>query len=219
MEVGKFLEIPIKKLAKAKWNYKTDNDEMKQSLLENIKKNGQLENLIVRELKDKYEVVNGNHRLDVFIELKAKKVMCCNVGKITPKQAYRVALETNETKFDSDDVKMANLVKEILTEVEIDDLSTTMPWKAEELENMKKLSNFDWSQYDKDGEKKEKGTDPFTKLVFDLPEPVAMQLAEQIDRFKKALHPEQEVLATVSYVQPIEAICQHLAQIPDKELI
>ena len=66
-----FIEVPIDKLVKADWNYKTEDDKKQEKLKENIKRNGQIENILIRELDTGYyEVVNGNHRLSVLKELK-----------------------------------------------------------------------------------------------------------------------------------------------------
>ena len=63
--------MEVSKLIKADWNYKTDDEKKLKDLQENFKRNGQVENIIVRELsKGKYEVVNGNHRLDALKNLK-----------------------------------------------------------------------------------------------------------------------------------------------------
>ena len=62
-----FIEIPTDKLVKADWNYKTEDQEKQEKLKENIKRNGQIENIIIRELETGFfEVVNGNHRLSVL---------------------------------------------------------------------------------------------------------------------------------------------------------
>ena len=43
-------DLEVSKLVKAKWNYKEENNVLTNKLLANIKKNGQVENLLVREL-------------------------------------------------------------------------------------------------------------------------------------------------------------------------
>ena len=56
-----FIDIEVSKLIKAEWNYKKENEELSKKLLANFKEYGQVENIQVRKLGDKYEVVNGNH--------------------------------------------------------------------------------------------------------------------------------------------------------------
>ena len=81
--------IEIKKLVKADWNYKEENQILTEKLLTNFKRNGQIESIIVRELDTGFfEVVNGNHRLDVMKMLEYKTAHCYNFGKITQLQEY-----------------------------------------------------------------------------------------------------------------------------------
>lgn len=134
MEKG-FCSIPIEKLVKAGWNYKVDNQELSEKLENNIKRNGQIENVIIRELDTGFfEVVNGNHRLDVLSRLGFQEVYCYNLGNITESQAKRIAVETNETKFTGKIDELAAIMKEL--SVEFDDIDLTMPFSQEEMDEM-----------------------------------------------------------------------------------
>lgn len=146
-----FIEIPIDKLVKADWNYKTEDPEKQEKLKENIKRNGQIENIIIRELETGfYEVVNGNHRLSVLKALNIEKAHSYNLGKISQAQAIRIAIETNETKFDTDSIALAERVKELTEEFDLKDLVNTLPYSEIEIDNFSKLTDFDWEQYETD---------------------------------------------------------------------
>jgi len=170
-----YIILPLSKLVKAEWNYKTDDLEQKEKLKANITRNGQIVNSIVREFEDgTYEVIDGNHRLDAFSELNIKNVICFNKGKISKEEAMRIAIEINETKFEADNLKLAANIEQLVKEYGVDDLAMTMPYSAEEIENMSKLLHFDWSQYDnKDGEGSGEETQKFdiklsvSKFVYD----------------------------------------------------
>ena len=148
----KWVEVEVKKLIPALWNYKTDDEDQAAKLLENIRRNGQVENILVRDVgRGKYEVVNGNHRLTVFEKLKFKKVVCFNLGKISDSQAKRIAIETNETRFESDTIKLAQTFKDILGDdgFQLEELEKTMPYDAETLTGFTEMLDFNWSQFDK----------------------------------------------------------------------
>lgn len=150
---GNWQLIEVSKMKKAKWNYKYEDEEKQQKLYNQIKKNGQLENVIVRELKkDVYEVVNGNHRLPVFKKLNIKKVMCYNCGKITLRQAQRIAVETNETAFPADQLKLAELILNITKEFDVEDLANTMPYTQNEIESQIDMLNYEWDKIMMGGE-------------------------------------------------------------------
>lgn len=148
IQFDRYKAVPIDKLVKAAWNYKTDDPALLEKLKANIKRNGQVENLLVRQLPTGfYEVVNGNHRYDALVQLEATEAVVFDLGTISDAQARRIAVETNETKFDTDNIRLAELIKEIRVEFDADELAESMPYSEEELENFTKLLEFDWGQY------------------------------------------------------------------------
>lgn len=155
----KFLLVKIDKLVPADWNYKKDEPEKIKKLVNNVKRNGQIENIIVRQLKTGfYEVVNGNHRLAVFKEIGLDKAVVYDLGKISLQEAKRIAIETNETKFEVDNIKLAENIKDILSQFTLPELIETMPYSQDELENMNKLLDFDWDNFEKTQEEKKESS-------------------------------------------------------------
>lgn len=148
-DLDRFMLIPVDKLVYADWNYKVDDKQMSEKLRNNINRNGQVENVIVRELDDgMYEVVNGNHRLTVIKELGCEEVVCCNLGKISKVQAQRIAIETNETKFENDKIKLAQLINEIMDSYDVSDLQKTLPFTERKMDEMKSLFDWKWQSGD-----------------------------------------------------------------------
>jgi len=210
--------IEINKLCPAAWNYKTDNDELKEKLKNNIKQDGQIENVIIRELETGfYEVVNGNHRLLAMKELGFEQMICYNCGKISDAKAKLIAIKTNETKFEADHIKLAEVIISLKDEFTLDQIEEVTPFDKESLENFDKLLSFNWDELDSK-KKIEVDTEDFEWIKFYLPKEVAQQFNEQVDRFKRLLFPEDKI-KDVSPVQPIEAMCQTLHQVEDKEIL
>ena len=140
-----FIMIEIGKLVKADWNYKEDDDDIKEALKANIKRNGQVENIVVREIKTGfYEIVNGNHRYDALLDLGIKKVVCYNAGKMTTPAAMRLAVELNETRFPSDKVELSKVFKEMIEEFSLEDLSATFPFSEDEIKASIDLLDYDF---------------------------------------------------------------------------
>lgn len=132
-----FCEIDIDRLVMAGWNYKENNQELATKLENNIKRNGQIENIIIRELDTGFfEVVNGNHRLDVLKSLGFDKVYCYNLGQISEATAKRIAIETNETKFSTNQDLLSGLLAEIVEVDGFEDVLETMPFNEDELNSM-----------------------------------------------------------------------------------
>lgn len=136
--------IPIELIKKAPWNYKTNDEKMSKKLKNNIQRIGQVENVQVRELEDGYyEMVNGNHRLDDMNALGKKFIVAYDHGDITENEAKRIAIETNETRFSSDDLKLSEILNELKIEFNIDDLKITLPFSDHEFKNLVNLSLSD----------------------------------------------------------------------------
>jgi len=137
--------IPFELLVKADWNFKVDNDNLKDKLIENIKRNGQVVNTLVRGLDTGYyEVIDGNHRYDAFADMKVDYVLCFDFGQLSDAKARRIAVEINETRFESDNIKLAETIKDIATEYTLEELEVSMPFTMPELENFGEVLEFDW---------------------------------------------------------------------------
>jgi len=129
MTGGEWLDIPLGQLARADWNYKQDDEVMEARLLENMRRSGQIENLVVRRLgPDHYEVINGNHRLPVMTELGIDPARCFCVGEISQDEAVRLAIELNETRFATDPLRLAARLEELTEAFGREDLLTTLPF-------------------------------------------------------------------------------------------
>lgn len=190
-------------LVKAGWNYKTDSDEKKAVLLQNIKRNGLIQNLIVRELPTGFfEVVNGNHRFDALKDMGVESAHCYNVGKISELHAQRIAVETNETNFDTDQVKLGRIFTALNEEFSTEDLLTTMPYTETEFDMYKNLGSFDFDAYGStseggdvdattEGDGEEAGEEKWVDLTIHLPESVAKLWESQVYRVKEFIEKGQ----------------------------
>ena len=140
----KYKIFPIQLLVKADWNYKEENNFMSDKLKENLKRNGQIENIQVRLLQTGfYEVINGNHRLDEMVDLGRKTVIAYDHGVITKQEAIRKTIESNETKFIANPRILAELMNEIATEFGDADIAFTMPYTEDEIRNLKSMLDLD----------------------------------------------------------------------------
>lgn len=139
-------DIPVQNIDFAEWNYKEQNNFVLGKLKANLSRNGQVENLIVREIgtndsgEKLYECVNGNHRLEALIALGIETAACYDLGKISEARAKRIAVETNETRFKTNEVKLGGLLEEATKEWGFDDVLETTPYDEAHLEKMMSLS-------------------------------------------------------------------------------
>lgn len=145
--------IPIELLVPAEWNYKKDDEFMSEKLLNNIKRNGQIVTCQVRKLPTGfYEVVDGNHRLIALKKLGYEYVIVYDHGEISLSQAQRLAIETNETKFEADPIKLGNLFKDLALDFPVFDLFETLPFTEEQFNEILNSIDVSTSQIDEDYE-------------------------------------------------------------------
>ena len=125
-------ELSINDLIKADWNYKTEGtEEQIEKLITSIKVDKSVGVLAVREISisedkdgmevNKFEVIDGNHRLEALIRMNWEKVPCENFGDISKAKAITIARRRNHKWFEDDLLAYATLFKEdVLKEFKID---------------------------------------------------------------------------------------------------
>ena len=134
-----WIELPKHVLCEADWNYKVSDAKLMKKLESSIRKNGLVQNLIVRPIAGgKYEIVNGNHRYKALEFIQMDKVMTYSLGNVSLAKAKRIAVETNETNFGRDDGKLAGILRDIKEEFDAEDLHSTI---SQEVINIDKVIN------------------------------------------------------------------------------
>tara|TARA_R100001443_G_scaffold83055_1_gene89904 strand:+ start:4671 stop:5315 length:645 start_codon:yes stop_codon:yes gene_type:complete len=142
------IEMDVKDLIKADWNYKSDGtDEQIEKLMNSINVDNSVGVLAVREINNKFEVIDGNHRLEAVIRLNWEKVPCENFGEISKGKAITIARRRNHKWFEDDLLQYAQIFKEdVVPEFTMDELADFMPDSLEDMENLLKMDEFDWTE-------------------------------------------------------------------------
>lgn len=189
-DLGRYKLIPLDQCVKADWNYKEDDQAKTEKLAANIKRNGQVENVLVRKLETGfYEIVNGNHRFDAMQMVGAKNIIAYDLGEIPLSAAKRIAIETNETRFASDHLKLAEIISELGEEYSLPDLEMTMPYTLPDLEGFTSLLDFDFAGQFKDpGGDHDPDAIPPVKVILEFPEEDRAEIEPAIQRLAKR-HP------------------------------
>jgi len=146
-------ELNVADLIKADWNYKSDaSAEMLEKLCASISKDHSAGVLAVREMESgQFEVIDGNHRFQAVCELGWEKVPCENFGEISLAHAVTVARRRNHQWFEDDPLAFAELYRDVvLPEYSVGELEQFMPDSQQELEDLAKLLDFDWGEFDQE---------------------------------------------------------------------
>ena len=147
-KLARWIEVPVSALKYAEWNYKVDDDAKMEKLVANMKRNGQVESIIVRSLGDgTFEVVNGNHRLKAMRALGWTTAVAFDASPLSLTAAKRLAAETNETQFEKDNLRFAQLLADIAKESPLADMAETLPLSETEIGGFLQVLTHDWDQY------------------------------------------------------------------------
>lgn len=149
------LNVEVSELYPADWNYKSDDvpESVRTKFKNSILQDRSAGVLAVREVdgRDGYEVMDGNHRLDILRELGTGGIPVENFGKISEAEAITIAARRNHEWYPADPLKWADaLSNTVLKEFSFEALDEFMPQTRDILEQAADLLDRDLSIEDDD---------------------------------------------------------------------
>lgn len=129
VEIGSAEMVPVARLRSAVWNANRVPDKMMAKIRRSIETFGFVENLVVRPLPSEdgaFEVLSGNHRLQILLELGVEAAPVVVVDVDDP-HARILAQALNRTRGEDDPEAYARLVEDVLRGVEVDRLVEFLP--------------------------------------------------------------------------------------------
>ncbi len=134
----KTIELPLDQLRQAPWNSNRMDEHMMARLRESIKRYGLVENLVVRQTGDIYEVLSGNQRLMVLHDLGLKTIPCVVVD-LDDAHARLLTQALNHIQGQDDLGLRAELVRTILETIPEKEIAAFLP---ETVESLKALASM-----------------------------------------------------------------------------
>ena len=137
-------DVPLASLRLNAWNYNTEPPATFAKVIESLRRFGFSEPIVVRTIADGvYEVINGEHRVLAARELGMPEVPVFDLGVISDDRARELCVIFNELGGRPDTVRLADLLRDIVTTVAPADLVGVLPYAANELKHM--LDSIDFS--------------------------------------------------------------------------
>ena len=115
-----------------KWNFNQQTDEQLQALSYSRKKFGELYPIIVREIDNGYEIIDGEHRWRTAVKNNIAVVSIKNLGRISDDLVKEMMLVLNETRGNPDHIALAELVVKLKKE----NPSLVLPYKEKFVNNL-----------------------------------------------------------------------------------
>jgi ParB family chromosome partitioning protein len=120
------IELPLAVLKEAPWNANQLDAAMLQRLRSSIVKYGFVQNLVVRQIGEYYEVLSGNQRLKLLREFNVTKVPCVIV-ELDDGHARLLAQALNHVHGADDLGLRAELLREVLQVIPQQEVMAVLP--------------------------------------------------------------------------------------------
>lgn len=215
--------IPVGEIFANPWNPNEQSDFIFAKERESIRTHGFIDPILVRQIRrdeqEIYEIIDGEHRWRAAKEEGYTQIPANNLGVVTDEVAKQLTMITNDTRGQANSQKQSALLQSLMQTVPLDNLVRSLPYQQPHIMSMiRGVTAAPTPQAGASGGLSTSTSEDWTNVKLRLPMAVAEQLDAQIRRFKIRLFPDQPPDG-VSPVQPIEAMIQALAQIPDEQLL
>ena len=136
------LLVNLDKIKFNSWNPKGVGSAEYDMVKRGIEEKGLGLPVIVRQVDNHYEVVDGEQRTRACQELGYEKIVIYNLGNISDKEAKELTLwYQHQVPFD--DLKLSKLLASMQKDYDF----ISVPFPTEELDSMSKIGSFDWGDY------------------------------------------------------------------------
>jgi len=126
--------IPAERISVNRWNPNRMTAAMYAKALESIKTYGFVDPLTVREdmtrggIEPVYEIIDGEHRFRAGSDLGMTEFPCVVVHGLTDDQARKLTVVLNELHGQADPDKMGDLLSDLLSRTDLEDLMVALPY-------------------------------------------------------------------------------------------
>lgn len=131
---GEPLTVPHAAVRPNGYNYNQQSPAVFNKLVESMRQFGFTLPIIVRQLrKNAYEIIDGEHRWRAARELAMPDVRIINLGTVSDEKAKQLTIILNELGGSPDQVRLADLLRDINSNVDFGALAKVMPFAEKEL--------------------------------------------------------------------------------------
>lgn len=139
----KLKEVKVSEVKPNGWNPKDKDTKEYKQVLRSLAANGLRQPIVVREVDNHYEIIDGEQRFTAAQELGYEKVFVYNEGKMDEKQAKALTI-WYEVQVPFNEVDLSHLV------VELADVGMELPYNEAQIADFRNMAAFDFDNFDKE---------------------------------------------------------------------
>lgn len=129
------------------YNYNEMSEEMMEKEAEAFRRFGVVRSILVRQMGPKhYVIIDGEHRFKILRDAGITRVPIRNLGKISDEEAKVLTVALDDIRGQADFIKTAELFADV-KDYTLEEITTFLPYKKEELETMIDAIDFDFGEY------------------------------------------------------------------------
>jgi len=137
------------------WNPNRLSDELTQKLLNDISEKGFILPIVVRPIdKEKYQIVDGEHRWRIAKNIGLKFIPCI-IAEMDEQEARIKTIQLNRLRGEDEPELLAKLLEELSAEIDIEELSGRLPFDPFEIKESLELLEIKESRHFKERLQKE----------------------------------------------------------------
>lgn len=138
----KVVDLPIELLMEAPWNANQPDEKITERLRISLQRYGLVQNLVVRPLDGKYEVLSGNQRLKLLKEASERTIPCVVVD-VGDAGARLLSQVLNHVHGEDDLGLRSELMQRVFREVPQDEVLSVLPDTLTSLSGLTSLGKVD----------------------------------------------------------------------------
>lgn len=168
------------------WNPNVQSDFIRERTQRSIDKFGFVDPLTVRETQEDnvFEILDGQHRWEEAKKLGIETLPYVNLGKVSDTIAKQLTIVLNETRGEFDTIKLSELLADLQSDIDYDELLNNLPYTKEELDSLLELPDFDWDSFDETNieEEENEQSDEWIDIEFCVPQNAKLIIESEIER-------------------------------------
>lgn len=147
MEKAGYKVIPIELIIPRKEEYKIMHVDQLMALKTSLVTLGQTRNIHVRQIGDKYEIIEGSKIYSCLKELGKDKVVCYNHTEVNDLQAKKIYFQIDDKNPPHDFILISKMISELAAEYDINKIAQFTGYSITEVKDLIKLKDYNWETF------------------------------------------------------------------------